>query len=115
MSQSATWDTMQVARDARLCGRLDVAEALQAEIDEDLPAYSHFYARKCSRPHQLSQVDFLEWTGTHEAARLVSVQMAQSLNYSAPIQFERGSDAIEMRMRYYHASHFGWNGVFRID
>lgn len=35
MSQSATWDALQVARDARLCGRTDDETAILAAVAPD--------------------------------------------------------------------------------
>jgi len=121
MSQSATWDTLQIARDARLCGRLGVAAALQDEIDQELPAYSHLYHRKVARRVDAwigIHHDWLAWAGTHVDARRASVEASKSWmrHTMLPIPYDRdGLDVIEMRMRYYHTSYSGWNGVFAVD
>lgn len=103
MSQSATWDTLQVARDARLEGRLDVEAELMREVNEDLPAYSHLYCRTTlekSMPDwsRRQQHRMLEWVGTPAAA---------SRHYPrlGPLQYQRAplstSDEYRVRLSLY--------------
>jgi hypothetical protein len=50
MSQSPTWDALQIARDARLSGRPDAATEIMREVDEDLAAYVRVGARPLNLP-----------------------------------------------------------------
>lgn len=48
MTQSTTWNALQVARDARLEGRMDVYEKCLPEVEVE---YVGLSCRNCSRPH----------------------------------------------------------------
>lgn len=46
----STWDVLQIARDARLCGRDDLAAQLYAEASDDVPEYVRRGPRRMPQP-----------------------------------------------------------------
>lgn len=111
MSQSATWDTLQVARDARLCGRPEVAAELMREVEQDLAAYSHMFCRTVLRKEmpewsRWQQHRMLEWVGNTPAASRHYIRLNRlSLEGGRPMSFV--DDVIDEDLAVAYARNLG--------